>query len=95
MISANFSETPLSMPRRLFSARVARKFLTVSLAAPPICFCSSATMAPLSASVSVGVSRMTASLASLAYRALRALSARAVGSRDEDLTAAVYCIDRK
>lgn len=91
MIWPNFSETPGSIPRRLFSAKVARKFLTVSfeLTAPRF-FCSSEMMALLSLSESVGVFRIVASLGSLARRSPRALRAFAVGSRDEDLTAAVY-----
>ena len=93
MISANFSETPLSMPRRLFSARVARKFLTVSLAAEPRVLDSSATMAFLSASLRVGVSRIAASLASLTYRSPSAFRALAVGSSVDVFTAAVYCVE--
>lgn len=91
MSSANFAEISFNKPSRLFSARVARKFLTVSLApAAPMLFWSSARMALLSAAVSVGVDRTEASLASLVYRSPRALRALAVGSRVEFLTAAVY-----
>ena len=63
--------------------------MTVGLEAP-ICFSSSATMADLSASVRVGVLRMVASWGSLVTRLLRAFRALAVGSRDDDLAAAVY-----
>lgn len=91
MISPNFSQTPGSIPRRLFSARVARKFLTVSLEpAAPRVFSSSAIMPLLSLSDRVGVVRMAASLVSLAKRSLRELRAFAAGSRAEDLAAAVY-----
>lgn len=91
MIWPNFSQTPWSIPRRLFSARVARKFLTVSLElVGPAFFCNSATMALLSLSERVGVLRIETSFVSLAQRSLRALRALAVGSREEDLTAAVY-----
>lgn len=89
MISPNFSQTPGSIPKRLFSARVARKFLTVSLVAPTF-FSSSAIMPLLSPSDRVGVFSMAASLVSLARRLLRELRAFAAGSREEDLTAAVY-----
>jgi len=89
--SLNFAQMPCSRPRRLFSARVARKFLTVSLLpAAPIAFCSSATTAFLSPSVRVGVLKTVASLASLEYSSPRALRAFAVGSRVEVFTAAVY-----
>jgi len=64
MIWVYFSQTPGSIPRRLFSARVSRKFLTVSWEIPA-CFWSSPTMADLSASLRVGVLRMAASLTSL------------------------------
>ena len=63
--------------------------MTVGLEAPA-CFSSSATMADLSAAVRVGVLRMLASLVSLLTRLLRAFRALAVGSRDDDLVAAVY-----
>jgi hypothetical protein len=87
----NFSQTPLRIPKRLFSASMARKFLTVSLfAAAPDCFCNSATMALLSARVSVGASRMVASLGSLSKMVLRVPSALAVGSREDVFEAAVY-----
>ncbi len=91
MIWPNFSQTPRRMPRRLFSARVARKFLTVSLPPAPACFCSSATMADLSAALSVGAARMVPSLGSRSRIEPSVLSARAAWSRDDDLAAAVYC----
>lgn len=56
----------------------------------PRAFCSSATMTLLSASDRVGVLRIVASLASLETTSFRAMRALAVGSREEDLTAAVY-----
>jgi hypothetical protein len=91
MISPNLSQTPFRMLRRLFSARVERKFLTVSLEpTEPSCFCSSATMALLSASLRVGVLRIRESLVSLVTRSFRELRALAVGSSEDDLTAAVY-----
>jgi hypothetical protein len=91
MISANLSQTPFKMPNRLFSARVARKFLTVSLEPEaPSDFCSSATMDPLSPAERVGVLRMVNNFESLATRSLRALRAFAVGSRAEVFAAAVY-----
>lgn len=64
--SPNFSQTPFNKPSLLLAARVSRKFLTVSaLSAPPVCFCSSATIADLSSEESVGAIMMLASLASL------------------------------
>lgn len=86
---ANFSTTPGRRPSRLFSARVLRKFLTVSLEAPD-CLTSSSTMEDLSASVRVGAARMVTSLGSFSRRAPRLVRALAVGSRVEVLTAAVY-----
>lgn len=74
----------------MFSARVCRKLLTVSALAPMF-FSSSAMMADLSAPLRVGASRMVASLGSLANRAPSRFRALEVGSRDEVLTAAVYC----
>jgi hypothetical protein len=89
--SLNFSQTPFKMLSRLYSASVERKFLTVSLEpAEPKDFWSSATMALLSASDRVGVLRMAESLESLETTSFKALRALAVGSREEDLTAAVY-----
>src|SRR4051812_35613911 len=88
MSSANLEQTPGRRPRRLFSARVAKKFLTVSL--EPAFFWSSATMALLSAGLRVGVSRMETSFESFWITLLRAAMPLAVGSREEVLTAAVY-----
>lgn len=88
--SANFSQTPFRLLKRLYSARVDRKFLTVSLEPEPRDFCNSPTIALLSASDRVGVLRMVASLGSLVTRSFRALRALAVGSREEDFAAAVY-----
>ena len=91
--SPNLEQTPPRRPRRLFSARVWRKFFTVALV--PAVFSSSATMADLSAGVRVGASRMVASLASWETRLPSLLRAVAVGSTEEDLTAAVYCLFRQ
>jgi len=91
MSSPNLLQTPGSRPRRLFSARVARKFLTVSPAAPAL-FCSSATMALLSAAVRVGASRMVTSLLSFCSSAPSFSMPLAVGSSVCVLTAAVYYI---
>lgn len=85
----NFWQTPLRMPSLLFSARVLRKFLTVSLL-PPVCLLSSATMADLSSAVSVGVDRTLDRLGSLSKTLLRLARAFAVGSSVDDLEAAVY-----
>jgi hypothetical protein len=90
MISVNFSQTPLSRPRRLFSARASRKFLTVAVLEAPACLASSATMDDLSAALRVGACRMVDSLASFSTMAARLVRALAVGSRLDDLTAAVY-----
>lgn len=89
MSSANFPQTPGRRPRRLFSASVSRKFLTVSLA-PPVSLASSPTMSDLSAAVSVGVDRICNSLASFSTTLPRLAMARAVGSSVDDLDAAVY-----
>lgn len=89
MMVSNFSTMPGRRPRRLFSARVSRKFLTVSLREPD-CLASSSTMAALSASVRVGAARMPTSLGSFLTRAPRDSRAAAVGSSVCDLEAAVY-----
>lgn len=89
MRTPNLSQTPPRRLRRLFSARVARKFLTVSPEVPAL-FCSSATIADLSPADSVGASRMVVSFGSLTIRLPRLERARAVGSRVDVLTAAVY-----
>lgn len=89
MMVANLSQTPGRRPSRLFSARVSRKFLTVSLPEPAF-LASSSMMAFLSASVRVGAERMATSLVSFSRRAPRLERAAAVGSRLEVLTAAVY-----
>lgn len=88
--SPNLVQTPPRRPRRLFSARVWRKFLTVALV--PEVFSSSAMMADLSAGVRVGAWRMAASFASWLTRPPSLFRAVAVGSSEEDLTAAVYCL---
>lgn len=90
MSSLNLVQTPGRRPRRLFSARVVRKFLTVSPEAPAF-FCSSVTMAVLSAEDSVGASRMVTRWLSFLIRLPRAARPLAVGSSEEVLTAAVYC----
>jgi len=90
--STNFSQTPFNSPSLLFSANVSRKFLTVLPLSPPapVCFCSSAMMADLSAAESVGASRIEVSLGSLMKTSLSVARAREVDSRVEVLTAAVY-----
>lgn len=88
--SPNLAHTPPSRDKRLFSARVRRKFLTVSPLAP-VLFSSSATMADLSSALRVGAPRIVASLASFSTRPPSLPRAVAVGSREEVLTAAVYC----
>src|SRR5690242_12155191 len=90
MIWPNLEQTPWRRPRRLFSARVSRKFLTVA-ELPPACLLSSATMADLSSGVSVGAARICGSLVSFSTMAARLASALGVGSSDEDLEGAVEC----
>lgn len=92
--SPNLLQTPLSRDRRLFSAKVRSRFLTVSPPAPA-CFSSSATIWLLSAEVRVGAPRIVTSLGSLVNRPLSLLSAAPVGSREEVLTAAVYYLGVK
>lgn len=58
----------------------------------PAVFSSSATMADLSAGDRVGASRMVASFASWETRLPSLFRAVAVGSTEDDLTAAVYCL---
>lgn len=89
MSSLNLPTTPGSRLRRLFSARASRKFLTVASLAPD-CLLSSWTMAFLSSAVRVGADRMVLSLVSFSTRAPSLFRAWAVGSRFDDLTAAVY-----
>lgn len=91
MSSVNLLTTEGSRPRRLFSARVARKFLTLASPSTRATLRSSPTMALLSAAVSCGVLRMAASLGSFSRTVPTEARARAVGSREEVLTAAVYC----
>ncbi len=90
MIWLNFWQTPWRRPRRLFSARVSRKFLTVAPLAPA-CLVSSVTMALLSSVLRVGADRMEASFLSFSKMAPRLARALAVGSSVDDLLAAVYC----
>lgn len=90
MIWLNFWQTPWRRPRRLFSARVSRKFLTVA-PPPPACLVSSATMADLSSGLRVGADRMEESLLSFSTMEPRLARALAVGSSVDDLEAAVYC----
>lgn len=89
MMVENFSTTPGMRPSRLFSARVARKFLTVS-SLLPICFSSSWTIAFLSSTVRVGDLRIATSLGSFSRRAPSLVRASAAVSMPEVLTAAVY-----
>lgn len=56
----------------------------------PDCLLSSATMADLSSVLRVGALRMATRLGSLARRLPRVVRALAVGSRVDDLAAAVY-----
>lgn len=88
--SLNLAQTLPRRDRRLFSARVRRKFLTVSPVAP-VLFSSSATMADLSSALRVGAPRIVTSLVSFSMRLPSLPKAVAVGSREEVLTAAVYC----
>ena len=93
--TSNFSHTPCSTPRRLFSASVCRKFRTVSAPGPvldpaPVCLSSSATILDLSAGVRVGALRIAGSLVSRRKTLDRAARARAVGSSVWVLDAAVY-----
>lgn len=61
----NFSQTPSRSPSLLFSARAAKKFLTVfDLSCPPVCFSSSAIICDLSESDKVGALKMVWSLVS-------------------------------
>lgn len=91
MISPNFAHTPPNRLRRLFSARVCSRFLTVlSVAGTPAAFSSSATIWLLSDWVRVGALRIVVSLASLVTMLLRLARALAVLSRLEVFTAAVY-----
>lgn len=62
------------------------------MALVPAVFSSSATMADLSAGVRVGAWRMVFSFASWETRPPSLFRAVAVGSSEEDLTAAVYCL---
>ncbi len=90
----NFSQTPSSIPSLLFSARVCRKFFTVSpLSTPPMCFWSSCTICDLSPGVRLGAWRMTGSLGSFLNTSDKAASDLAVFSSAEVLAAAVYCTD--
>jgi hypothetical protein len=90
--SANFSQTPSNKPSRLFSAKVARKFLTVPLlSAPPVCFSSSAMMADLSDSCRVGAAIRVCSFGSFFISVEREAMAREVLSKADCFTAAVYC----
>ena len=87
----NFSHTPCNKLSLLLSAKVFRKFLTVSaLSWPPMCFCSSCIICDLSPGVKVGAVRMIGSWASLLKTSERAARDLEVESRDDDLTAAVY-----
>jgi hypothetical protein len=88
----NFSTTPPSTPNRLFSASVARKFLTMpSLSWLPMCFCSSWTICCLSETDSEGACRISLSLASFLNTLESVSSDLAVGSRALVFAAAVYC----
>jgi hypothetical protein len=96
MSFSKFSQTFSSIPNRLFSAKVCRKFFTVPpLSAPPVCFSSSATIWDLSASVRVGARRMIGSLGSDFRIWLRELSALETESRALVFAAAVYWSRRR
>jgi hypothetical protein len=87
----NFSTTPSSTPRRLFSARVVSRFLTMpSLSALPMCFWSSWTICCLSETERVGAWRMSLSLGSFLKTLWRVLSDLPVASRALVFEAAVY-----
>ena len=73
----------------MFSARVCSKFLTVATLAP-VCLLSSATIADLSSSVSLGVDRTFVNLGSFINTLLSLTMALAVRSRVDLLAAAVY-----
>jgi hypothetical protein len=84
------------MARRLFSARVDRKFLTVlSPAGTEAAFSSSATIWLLSLAERVGACRMAESLGSLAKMVESEERDLAVWSSVEVFTAAVYCLGGK
>ena len=86
----NFSQTPSNMPSRLLSASVFKKFLTVSaLSLSPVYFCNSWTIWDLSLVVRVGVVRIRGNFGSFLKMAVKAARDLDVGSKAEDLTAAV------
>lgn len=88
---ANFSQTPCRILRRLFSARVCKKFLTVSpLSIPPVCFCNSWMICDLSAGVKAGAERMLDNLASFLNTSDKRERDFEVLSKADVLTAAVY-----
>ena len=87
---ANFSQTPSREPRRLFSARVARKFFRMSPLSAPATFWSSAMICCLSALVRVGAPRIAPSFLSACRVWPRLAIALAVWSRAADLEEAVY-----
>lgn len=87
----NFSVTGCRTERRLFSARVSRKFLMRPSLSAPTFFWSSATMAFLSAGDSEGDDSSCVSLGSFLKTAARLSRALAVGSSEDVLAAAVYC----
>ena len=87
----NLSQTPSSIPNRLLSARVFRKFFTVSpLSRPPVCRCNSWIIWDLSLDVSVGAVRIIGSLGSFLKISDSAARAFDVLSNDDNLAAAVY-----
>lgn len=88
----NFSHTPGSIASLLFSARVFRKFFTVSpLSLPPVCLCNSWIIWDLSPGLKVGALRITGSFVSFLKTSESAARALEVLSRVEVLAAAVYC----
>lgn len=87
----NFSHTSCRIPSLLFSARVLKKFLTVSfLSRAPICFCSSCTIWDLSCCVNVGALRILESFESFLKTSERAERDLDVLSNEEVFAAAVY-----
>jgi hypothetical protein len=89
--SSNLVQTPSINPSLLFSAKVFRKFLTVScLSATPICFINSPTMAVLSEGFNVGAWSIVFSLGSFLRRPDREARDLATPSKMEVFAAAVY-----
>ena len=87
----NFSQISWSKPSRLLSARVLRKFRTVSpLSDVPACLWSSSTIWDLSCRVNVGALRIMLSFGSFLRISRSEAKDLLVLSKVDDLTAAVY-----